>query len=148
MLFAFAGSDRALGPLGRGGKDEKIYLRQPDRRVEGEPNFLSFFARNPLKSHDSEKEMKVNESDFACFYFHFLSLSSTLSCSARSQAGQLSPRESGRGRRKRRSRSPRCYSPADRFAARTVFAINMAMVIRPTPPGTGVIAPATAAASA
>src|ERR1700733_7500346 len=107
MLFAFAGSDRALGPLGRGGKDEKIYLRQPDRRVEGEPNFLSFFARNPLKSHDSEKEMKVNESDFACFYFHFLSLSSTLSCSARSQAGQLSPRESGRGRRKRRSRSSR-----------------------------------------
>jgi hypothetical protein len=43
---------------------------------------------------------------------------------------------------------PDCYSPADRFAARTVFAINMAMVIRPTPPGTGVIAPATAAASA
>src|ERR1700722_16419768 len=40
------------------------------------------------------------------------------------------------------------YRPADRFAARTVFAIRMAMVIRPTPPGTGVIAPATAAASA
>ena len=40
------------------------------------------------------------------------------------------------------------YSPADRFATRTVFAISMAMVIRPTPPGTGVIAPATAAASA
>jgi hypothetical protein len=42
----------------------------------------------------------------------------------------------------------RIYNPADRFAARTVFAISMAMVIRPTPPGTGVIAPATAAASA
>jgi outer membrane protein OmpA-like peptidoglycan-associated protein len=33
-------------------------------------------------------------------------------------------------------------------SARTVFAIKMAMVIRPTPPGTGVIAPATSAASA
>ncbi len=40
------------------------------------------------------------------------------------------------------------HSPADRLAASTVFAISMAMVIRPTPPGTGVIAPATAAASA
>jgi hypothetical protein len=40
------------------------------------------------------------------------------------------------------------YRPADRLAAITVFAISMAMVIRPTPPGTGVIAPATEAASA
>ena len=40
------------------------------------------------------------------------------------------------------------YTPAARFAARTVLAISMAMVIRPTPPGTGVIAPAIAAASA
>jgi hypothetical protein len=34
------------------------------------------------------------------------------------------------------------------FAASSVLAISMAMVILPTPPGTGVIAPATSAASA
>ncbi len=38
--------------------------------------------------------------------------------------------------------------PSRRCAAVTVFAISSAMVMGPTPPGTGVIAPATAAASA
>jgi len=33
------------------------------------------------------------------------------------------------------------------LAASSVFAISMAMVMRPTPPGAGVIAPATSAAS-
>jgi len=40
------------------------------------------------------------------------------------------------------------YSAAARRAAARVLAISIATVIRPTPPGTGVIAPARAAASA
>jgi hypothetical protein len=36
-----------------------------------------------LKGPDSEKQMNINEGNFAWFYFHFLSLGSTLSCGAR-----------------------------------------------------------------
>jgi hypothetical protein len=46
-----------------------------DRRVEALPGIFDFFARNPLTSPDSEKKMKRNESNFACFFFHFLSFS-------------------------------------------------------------------------
>ena len=38
-------------------------------------------------------------------------------------------------------------APRRSFAARTVFAISIAMVSGPTPPGTGVMAPATSATS-
>ncbi|HSU99177.1 MAG TPA: hypothetical protein VLI91_03645, partial [Roseiarcus sp.] len=42
-------------------------------RVESAPDFLIFFARNPLKGLDSEKEMKGNERFFPFISFHFLS---------------------------------------------------------------------------
>jgi hypothetical protein len=51
-------------------------VAQPERRVGGRPLFFIFFRRNPLKSPDSEKEIKGNESNFPFISFLFLSSSS------------------------------------------------------------------------
>ena len=43
------------------------------REFAGAADFFIFFARNPLKRPDSEKEMKGNESFFPFISFPFLS---------------------------------------------------------------------------
>ena len=48
---------------------------QPSARVESGPDFSIFFARNPLKRLDSEKEMKGNERTFSFISFRQLSFS-------------------------------------------------------------------------
>jgi hypothetical protein len=48
----------------------EVFGPQPETRVGRERNFFIFFARNPLKSPDSEKLMKANESYFAFICFH------------------------------------------------------------------------------
>ena len=70
---------------------------------------------------------------------------------ARGPAGGDRREAPSRGRRRRPHRPgpvrprKRPYPPSVRSAANTVLRISMAIVMRPTPPGTGVIAPATSA---
>jgi hypothetical protein len=46
---------------------------QPETRAKAEVVFFYFFGGNPLKSHNSKKLMKANESSFAFIHLHFLS---------------------------------------------------------------------------
>ena len=46
----------------------------PPRELEAEGNFFTFFARNPLKSPDSEKSKKVKESQKKRFGLFFVAL--------------------------------------------------------------------------
>jgi hypothetical protein len=58
-------------------------LRAPRRNLEGELSarrIFLFFARNPLKSPDSAKEIKGNASLFAWFCLHFLAANSPSGC--------------------------------------------------------------------
>jgi hypothetical protein len=45
---------------------------QPGRVPRRGGDFFIFFRRNPLKSPDSEKQIKGNESKFPFIYFHWL----------------------------------------------------------------------------
>jgi hypothetical protein len=59
------------GEMERRNANKTLQL-QPGERVEPSGNFFIFFARNPLKSPDSEKLLKVNESYFAFIFLHSL----------------------------------------------------------------------------
>jgi hypothetical protein len=52
---------------------EKLADHNPPRESERRRDFLISFARNPLKSPDSEKQKEANESVFACFYMPLFS---------------------------------------------------------------------------
>jgi hypothetical protein len=54
------------------------FAAQPERRVEGLRDFLISIHRNPLKTPDSEKLLKGNESIFAFISFAFLTRRSPL----------------------------------------------------------------------
>jgi hypothetical protein len=61
----------ALGSAGWEGARlfEKPSKPQPGARVRGREKFFIFFGHNLLKSPDSEKLMKINESKFAFVFF-------------------------------------------------------------------------------
>ena len=69
------GQTRAGGHDGARGKGWKRAPRaQPGARAERRAEFSIFFAHNPLKSPDSKKLMKENESLFSFIFFHFLAV--------------------------------------------------------------------------
>jgi hypothetical protein len=78
-------------------------------RVEAAKDFSIFIRRNLLKSPDSEKLMKENESYFSFIFFHFLSFVSAARAEPQPRAcGELAPKacsaapgRAGGGRRRR-----------------------------------------------
>jgi hypothetical protein len=66
--------------------DEKLCLFGPlahnSLRESTEGGIFLFFARKLLKSLDSEKEMKGNESEFPFISFHFLARTSRAGCAS------------------------------------------------------------------
>jgi hypothetical protein len=90
-------------------KKEKALAADIEIRVEAAKDFSIFIRRNLLKSPDSEKLMKENESYFAFIFFHFLSFVSAARAEPQPRAcGELAPKacsaapgRAGGGRRRR-----------------------------------------------
>jgi hypothetical protein len=59
-------------------KKERAHASDIERWAEAAKDFSIFIRRNPLKSPDSEKFMKANESYFAFISFHGLSFVSAV----------------------------------------------------------------------